>query len=262
MAKKDFKKIVYFDRETINNALQRENNGIVRKVQTKKIDKSLETDSVLELNASTVLGVPFLGRLKFLFSGRLSLEYLREWNNTTTVTSSDISQFKSIESTLTPFVAINLKDIQNSLTSLRVAAAFTKLIKVNNADFNFREMSDLLDDMEGYDVYDIGNSVYVRFNQTAYLSNYKRNDISMVKLDLYCIKVGAYERAEFDYIRKLNKMQSLFNLDDNQATTLADFYFGSSGTDRNKEMNTQGSSDNENTIVLYDVVCAYVSEEA
>lgn len=258
--KQEFKKIVYFDRETINNALQRQNDGLVQKIQTQSANKSLEVETVLDAQASTSLNVPFFARLKFAFSGRLDMQYMRELSNTTTVTSSDISQFKSIEKLLTRYSDVQLRDIKNSLTSLRIAAAFTRLIKTNNAEFNYREMADLLDGMEGYDLYDIGEGRYVRFNQMAYLSNYKRNDIAMSGLDLYCIKVGSYNEEEFDYIRRLNSMQSLFDLGDGQDKTLADVYLSN---DPALQVRTEKPDDLgalRTRVALFDVVCAYISE--
>lgn len=254
------KKIVYLDRETINNALQRENRGAVQKINSQSTNTFLDGDINAESRFSTSLGIPFIGRLKFLFSGKIELQYLREWDSRTTVTSTDISMFRTIESSLTQFGKVQLHDVKNSLTSFRVAATFLKLVKSNNQDFNIRETADLLTSMEGYDLYDIGNNRYVRFNQKAYLSNYKRNDISMSVLDLYCIRVGDYPPDSFDYLKQLNSMQSLFDVPTMQGKTLEDICFSSNSSETERRPNT-GSRQNNQLIKLYDVLCAYVSEQ-
>lgn len=254
------KKIVYFDRETINNALQRANKGAVQEISSQSSNAVLDGDVNAESHFFTSLGVPFIGRLKFLFSGKIELQYLREWDSRTTVTSTDISMFRTIEGGLTLFTKVQLHDVKNSLTSFRVAATFLKLVKSNNQDFNIREAADLLTSMEGYDLYDIGDNRYARFNQKAYLSNYKRNDISMSVLDLYCIQVGNYPPDSFDYLKKLSSMQSLFDVPTMQGKTLEDIYFSSSSSETEQQPNA-GSRQNNRFIKLYDVLCAYVSEQ-
>lgn len=254
------KKIVYFDRETINNALQRANKGAVQEISSQRSNTVLDGDVNAESHLSTSLGVPFIGRLKFLFNGKIELQYLREWDSRTTVTSTDISMFRTIEGSLTPFTKVQLHDVKNSLTSFRVAATLLKLVKSNNQDFNIREVADLLVSMEGYDLYDIGDNRYVRFNQKAYLSNYKRNDISMSVLDLYCIQVGDYPPDSFDYLKKLNSMQSLFDVPTMQGKTLEDIYFSSNSPETEQQPNA-GNKQNGRSIKLYDVLCAYVSEQ-
>mgnify|MGYP000111147683 CR=1 FL=1 len=256
----NLKKIVYFDRETINNALQRQNRGLIQNTQTQSSNTSLDAKAHIVSDFSASLNVPFLSRLKFLFNGKLKIDYLREWDSRTTVTSTDISQFQSIEENLTSFSKVQLYDVKNSLTSFRVAATFSRLVRTTNQDFNVKEASDLLSSMEGYDLYDIKDKRYVRFNQNAYLSNYKRNDISMSILDLYCVKVGTYDLDDFDYLKKLNSMQSLFDISGIQAKTLDDIYFEEKNPDGSMSSQTN-TSHNENVIALYDVLCAYVSEQ-
>lgn len=261
--KNSLKKIVYFDRETINNALQRENRGVVQETSSQSSNKFLNGDASAKSHFSTALGVPFIGRLKFLFNGKIELQYLREWDSRTTVTSTDISMFRVIESSLESFNKVQLHDVKNSLTSFRVAATFLKLAKPDNQDFNIREVADLLTSMEGYDLYDIGNNQYVRFNQKAYLSNYKRNDISMSVLDLYCMQVGDYPSDSFDYLKKLSVMQSLFDVPTEKDKTLEDIYFSSNlpeGIEVEQKSCSKNKQSNQN-IKLYDVLCAYVSEQ-
>lgn len=254
------RKIVYFDRETINNALQRKNMGTVRKIKTQNSNTVLDGNLNAESHLSAFLGVPLLGRLKFLFSGKIELRYLHEWDSKTTVTSTDISQFHTIEGDLTPFTKVQLHDVKNSLTSFRVAATFLKLTNSNIKDLNTKGMADLLNSMEGYDLYDIGDNRYVRFNQNAYLSNYKRNDIAMSILDLYCVQVGVYPLDSFDYLKKLNSMQSLFDVAEMQNQTLEDIYFQAESAEKPYQP-AEGSGQSDLTIELYDVLCAYISEQ-
>lgn len=258
--KNSLRKIVYFDRETINNALQRTNKGAVRKTNTQSHNTVVDGNVGAESNVSASLEVPFISRLKFLFSGKIELKYLHEWDSQTTVTSTDISMFHNLEDSLTRFTEVQLHDVKNSLTSFRVAATFLKLANFNKQDFNTREVADLLTAMEGYDLYDINNNQYVRFNQNAYLSNYKRNDISMSVLDLYCIQVGEYPIGSFDYLKKLSSMQSLFDVPAAQDKTLGDIYFSSEPAEGAHQSNVENMQNNH-TVKLYDVLCAYVSEQ-
>lgn len=207
------------------------------------------------------LWVFLLGRLKFLFNGKLELRYLHEWDSRTTVTSTDIGLFRTLEKSLTFFPKVQLYDVKNSLTSFRIAATFLKVVKQNNQELNVREASDLLTSMEGYDLYDIRDNRYVRFNQNAYLSNYKRNDISMSVLDLYCIKVGNYNQEDFDFLQKLNRMQSMFDVSGTHNRTLGDLYFDERQSGKTTVQASTCSSRTSREIALYDVLCAYVSEQ-
>lgn len=258
MKKERFRKIVYFDKETINNALQKQNEGKLEKTQRQEVEKSTDLETEVQVESKVNLGISIVGRLRFLLSGNLDARYLREWSSQTTVTSTDIGMFKLIEKDLEPFESVQLRNVKNSLTSLRMAATFTKLLKFTDKDINFREMADLLNEMEGYDLYDIGNGIYVRFNQFAYLSNYKRQDISMANLDLFCVKVGEYDESDFDYLAQLNSMQSLFDASGFQDKTLGDIYC-TQEAEGPSLIDIQPVNGNR-AISLFDVVCAYVSE--
>lgn len=69
-------KIVYFDRETINNILQEMNKG------TKVIERgsmtSLRGNGQLEVDAQVKLSVPLIKRIAFLFSGKISVLQLEK----------------------------------------------------------------------------------------------------------------------------------------------------------------------------------------
>lgn len=252
-----FQKIVYFDRETICNSLQINNGGSLEVVKKTSGSKAVGGDGTLSTEVDLRNSIPFLTRLKFALSGKLQLKYFHEWTNQKTVTSTDISQFETIKDGLKRFSSVELNDIPNSLTSLRFAAAFTKMLR-QNQDYNLQELSSLLEEMEGYDVFDIGCNKYIRFNQVAYLSNYKRHDLAMSQLDLYCIKVGEYQKVDFDFIRRIEGMQSLFDVPGNQKS-LGDLF---DGDERSPVVTCENSSVQIEHIALFDAVCAYISRES
>lgn len=255
-SKKRFRKIVYFDRETISNSLQSSNGGSYKKVRESTGTRTLDVDAETDLSASVAVSVPFLARLKFVLTGRLNTKYIHEWANKTTVTSTDISQFEESKSLLAVFEDVKLTDIVNSLTSLRFLAAMGKMVGSLLKEVDLKELSKLLNDLEGYDVFDIGKNRYVRFNQNAYLSNYKRNDLSMARLDLYCVKVGTFYKTDFDYMDKLSHVQTIVNIND-QNKTLADIMDSCDSGVSGEVEESQSSGD---MIQLYDAVCAYVNE--
>lgn len=257
-----FRKVVYFDRETISNALQREYGGKVNKVKSSISEKSIDAQFDMEGSATAKLDVPFVSRLKFAFTGRMEVSYLHEWNNVTTITSTDVSQFEEVKSQLEHFGNVVLRDIKNSLTSLRMAASFARIVKSNPGDYNLREISDLLDQMEGYDVYDIGDNRYVRFNQEAYLCNYKRQDIALTCLDLYCVKVGSFDISDFNYLKHVQEMQSLFDMEGFAKKTLEEEFYPDRTGERLDAERLMASDEIAQRKDLYDVVCAYVSGES
>lgn len=82
----------------------------------------------------------------------------------------------------------------------------------------------------------------------------------MAVLDLYCVKVGEYEQSNFDFIEKLNRMQSLFDVSDTQKTTLGEMFFEQSESVESLHAGEKMDSKTKQ-IALYDVLCAYVSEQ-
>ena len=109
-------KIIYFDRETINNILQQSNRG----EKTIKTDATSTTKGAAELAAESAikLSVPFTKKLFFLFSGKLNASYVKQLDKTVTITSTDISEFEVLKSKLRSFENIQIKDIENSSTFL------------------------------------------------------------------------------------------------------------------------------------------------
>lgn len=250
----DFRKIVYFDGETIDNSLQSSNGGSYANVVETTGLTRLGVDA--GLSTSVALKVPLQARLAFALTGRLEAKYKHEWTNKTTITSTDISRFEENKSRFCVFKNVKLSDIVNSLTLLRLLAAIGKIAGTISDEVDLRELSNLLNDLEGYDVFDIGIDRYVRFNQNAYLSNYRRNDLSLSKLTIYCIEVGEFDQIEFDYMNKLNNIQTIVNIN-NQNTTLAEFL---EPADSKSENDACVDNDADTTITLYDAVCAYVNE--
>jgi hypothetical protein len=94
---KTINKIIYFDKETISNILQEQNRGT--KQSQFEITTSNETSSELsaEANVDAKLEVPFLLILKFLFSSKLNIEKFIRHNNSTTITSTEISDFERLK---------------------------------------------------------------------------------------------------------------------------------------------------------------------
>jgi len=86
--KERINKIVYFDRETIQNILQERERGKL----TRKTNTTYETEDTNYISAGASLkiniGVPFLARLLFLLSGKLDYSYIQKWKDETTVSST------------------------------------------------------------------------------------------------------------------------------------------------------------------------------
>ena len=96
MEKQKTNKIIYFDKETIKNILQEEYKG--SKVITSGKKTELDGNITLSLNTSGEIniGVPFFSRIKFVITGKLDSKYLLKYDSTTTITSTEISDFETI----------------------------------------------------------------------------------------------------------------------------------------------------------------------
>lgn len=175
------RKIIYFDRETIQNILQEKNKGDL--VRTSDTGKQCITSANLDVQvASEVnLGVPILARIKFVFTGKLQLRFLFNYASTTSITSTEISEFERIKTEFKLFERIQVYDIENSSTFFRVAGGYLKMLGNTVEGVNIKEFKSVMDSFEGYDVYKIDDSKYIRFNNNAFVSNYKRNDLLTTK---------------------------------------------------------------------------------
>lgn len=92
---------------------------------------------------------------------------------------------------------------------MRVAGGYLRMIKGGVDEVDVKEFNNVMDSYDGYDSYKISDKEYVRFNNSAFVSNYKRNDLLTTKLNLYCIPVGEFKYDEFDFLQQVNKMENL-----------------------------------------------------
>lgn len=250
-------KIIYFDKETISNILQEFNKG--NKTIQIGTSSTIKGAGELEMGAQLKLSVPLLKRIYFLFSGKLSATYIKQHDNTTTITSTEISEFEKLKPQLKNIMNIQIRDIENSSTFLRVAGCYLRMIKGGIDEVDVKEFNNVMNSYDGYDTYKINNGTYVRFNNSAFVSNYKRNDLLTTKMNLYCILVGDFKHEEFDFIKQINKMETLITGFEN-SSTLADIYPpNKQGIASDKDENPTMQEDNSETIKLYDVVYAAIS---
>lgn len=260
MAKEKINKIIYFDKETIRNILQERDHGELS--HTTDISSYAQTQGSIaaEVSAKLKLDVPLISRISFLFTGKIEASYVISRDSTTTISSTEISEFEKLKPLLTAISNAQLTDIENSSTFLRVAGGYLKIVKGGIDGVDTKEFKTVMDSYDGYDTYAVDKTRYVRFNNAAFVSNYKRNDLLTTTMTLYCIPVGEFERQRFDFIKEIGKMESLLS-SAKQPKTLADIYppkMQSSGT---TEVISNASRP-QDTVTLYDVLYACVIAEA
>jgi len=256
------RKIIYFDKETIKNILQEQNKG--SKLTQTGISTASEFSATIEAEAQTgvKLDVPFFLRLSFLFTGRIGAKFLIKRESETTITSTEISEFNTLKPSLVEMDNVKLNDIENSSTAFRVAGNYLRFMKGQVDEVDVKEFNAVMDGFEGYDAYKVDDKCYVRFNNSAFVSNYKRNDLLATKMTLHCIKVGTFTKDTFDFEAQLNKMQGMFRSVDAR-NTLADMY-PPSELKRSVVVPIQTSENTESidSIALYDVLYACVVDES
>ena len=257
---KQVRKIIYFDKETILNILQELNKG--SKQSQTGTATSFQSSTEIEAEAGTKLNVnmPFVLRLSFLFTGRINARFLIKKERETTITSTEISEFDELKPRLVYIPNIQLSDVENSSTLFRVAGSYLRFVSGQVADIDVKEFNAVMNGFEGHDTYKVDNDRYVRFNNAAFVSNYKRNDLLTAKMTLYCIKVGNFYRDSFDFMKQLNKMQEFFS-NINAGQTLADLYPPMHNEQKLTSTNSISSDVNGNEIQLYDVVYACIATE-
>lgn len=262
MTKVEIRKIIYFDKETIRNILQEQYHGDYSKKS--ELSASVRSDGKIETSTKIKLNVPFISRLSFLFHGEIAASYIVKKDKSTTITSTELSEFEKIKSQLKEIKNIQLHDIENSSTSFRVAGAYLRFVKGGVDGVDTKEFKSVMDSYDGYDTYSINHGEYVRFNNSAFLSNYKRNDLLATTMTLYCIPVGEFNRERFDFIKEMSKMDQLFS-QANKARTLYDFYPPKTTTKiENKEIYSnveQNSNSDLDEVKLFDVVYACINAE-
>ena len=69
-------KIIYFDKETIRNILQEYNKGTKKSTTASNSTASFRTESKVEGTAEIRFQIPLIARIKFLFSGKISANYI------------------------------------------------------------------------------------------------------------------------------------------------------------------------------------------
>lgn len=244
------KKYVYFDRETIQNILESENRGD-KKVQTEKNNvQKVKIRSNIEGETGIDFNVPFVSRLKFLFTSRLDTEFFFDRNSKVSISSTEISEFERIKNNFEKKENIKVSDIKNSSTALMVATSYLKILNGSTQelkDFNFEQFREIQREFSGYDVYQISENEYVRFNFEGFISNYRRNELLTSKLDLFVQFVGEFEDSEFDLPRTLTSFGEL--LGGVETKSLADL--------ENQESESEKES---NMVMLYDVIVANIHE--
>lgn len=218
----ELNKIIYFDKETINNILQEYNKGKKQTVVNSNDSASIKVDSNIESEASIKIPLPFFSRVKFLISSKISAEYISKIDKMVTITSTEISDFEKIKSNFKEFSNITISDIENSSTFFRVAGNYIRILKGGVKDVDTKEFKSVMEGYEGYDHYKIDYETYIRFNSAAFLSNYRRNDLLNSHLKIYCICIGKFPQSNFNFIEQLNKMQKLSTGTSSQ--TLGDMY--------------------------------------
>ena len=262
MTKKQIRKIIYFDKETIRNILQEQNHGdYIKRVET---SSSFENKGEVEASTMISLDVPFISRLGFLLSGKIAASYIIRRDSSKSITSTELSEFEKLKPQLMELSNIQLNDIENSSTSLRVAGGYLRIIKGGVEGLDTKEFNAVMDSYDGYDTYSIDDKRFVRFNNSAFVSNYKRNDLLTTTMTLYCIPVGKFERNRFDFINKLSDMESLIS-DTNKPKTLSDLYPPKPVNNRRTKSISSGVEINNGTnadiVELYDVVYACINAE-
>ena len=263
MPKKEIRKIIYFDKETIRNILQEQYHGDYTK--TVEASSSVKSEGEIEASATVKLDVPFISRLAFLLSGRIAASYIVKRDSATTITSTELSEFEKLKSQLKELPGVQLHDIENSSTSLRVAGGYLRIVKGGVEGVDTKEFKAVMDNYDGYDTYAVDDKQYVRFNNSAFVSNYKRNDLLATTMTLFCIPVGTFKRDRFDFIKEISNMERLFSKTSG-SQTLAELYPPKEadvlGTGSGRDLKPVATEKSDETIDLYDVVYACINAEA
>lgn len=252
---KSIHKVIYFDKETIRNILEEKNKGM--KISKKDIKKSAEAEGSIEAEIKIKLGIPFIERLNFLFSGKLKTSFLIKRDSFTSITSTEISEFKSIKKEFIVVEDTLIYDIENSSTFFRVAGTYLRIMQGGVEGVDTKEFKNVMDSQDGYDTYKVNNNKYVRFNNTAFLSNYKRNDLLATRMTVYCIPIGHFNKNKFDFMKQIEKMQSLYTGNKNQ--TLADAFPPEESIPVQNSTIKYEEAPISSNIELFDVVYACVS---
>lgn len=257
MAKSIISKIVYFDKETIRNILQERDHGELSRITDVSSAIQSQISATAEASTSLKLEVPLFSRIAFLFTGKIDASYVIKKDSSTTISSTEISEFEKLKPLLVNIPNVQLTDIENSSTSLRVAGGYLKIVKGGIDGVDAKEFKTVMDSYDGYDTYKVDAKCYVRFNNSAFVSNYKRNDLLTTTMTLYCIPVGTFDKERFDFIQEISKMEHLVSTA-KKPQTLADLYPAEMGMAKADTRKVDSCSEN---VTLYDVLYACVTAE-
>lgn len=248
-------KIIYFDKETIRNILQEQNEGS----KTTQIGHAVSKEASAEISAEArvKISIPFWDRLSFLFSGKIKTSFMIKHDRETTITSTEISEFEELKTSFTEIKDSLISDIENSSTFFRVAGGYLRIIKGGVEGVDTKEFKNVMDGYDGYDTYKVDEHRYIRFNNSAFVSNYKRNDILVTRMTMYCIEVGEFDKEKFDFIKQLSEMERLI-IGVNQNKSLADVYPPKMDNVQNKTT-VKVTNKLDQPIQLFDVVYACIS---
>ena len=247
-------KIIYFDSETIKNTLQEYYKG--EKEKHFENTSKAEASANIEVGGRIKLGVPFMERFQFLFSGKLEAHFINSKEKTTIITSTELSEFEILKKYLKEFNNISIDDIENSSTFFRVAGGYLKVVQGGVEGVDVHEFKEVIDSFDGYDTYKISQDVYIRFNNTSFVSNYRRNDLLLTKMNAYGVFIGEFEKDQFDYIKQINKMEDLVT-DVNSNKTLADKFPLPNNNGQELKETAKTNDDCVPKIKLYDIVYAW-----
>lgn len=259
MDKEAINKIVYFDKETIRNILQERDHGDLSRITDISSTAHVQASITTKASAKLKLEVPLISRISFLFTSQIDASYVVKRDRTTTISSTEISEFEKLKPLLVPIPNIQLSDIENSSTSLRVAGGYLKIVKGGVDGLDTNEFKTVMDSYDGYDTYKVDEKRYVRFNNSAFVSNYKRNDLLTTTMTLYCISVGNFDKMRFDFIQEISKMERLVSTA-KKPQTLADLYPPENKI--NGKADTANPQTEAESVTLYDVLYACITTEA
>lgn len=256
MKNKKISKIIYFDKETICNILQEYDRGSYTK--TLDVSSTLQSEGAVETGAKIKLDVPFWDRIGFLFSGRIAASFIVKRDSMTTISSTEISEFEKLKPLLIEKKDIQIKDIKNSSTTFRVAGGYLRIMQGGVDGVDTKQFNSVMEGYDGYDTYRIGESEYIRFNNTAFVSNYKRNELLKTKMTIYCICVGEFDRKSFDFFDEIRKMEQLFSVVEKNRTLADVFPSCEKETSPTPSVQTSTTQDTGGKIQLYDAVYASI----
>lgn len=253
-------KIIYFDKETINNILQQENKGDFTKITDTQRMRSVAGSAGVEAKTSTTIAIPILARLKIALTGKVEADFLMKHDSTTTITSTEISEFEKIKDKFFQMKDKRVSYIEKSSTAFRALGGMARVAKGGIEGVDVKELKNFMDAYEGYDTFRVCDSIFVRFNSTAFVSNYKRSDLLTTTITMYCIPVGKFSASDFDFQGQVERMGELITGDWNRKKKLADVYPPKILKNEHEDRKISAHEDKKN-VTLYDVVYACIAME-